>query len=165
MAEFFDTNVLAYAFDADEPVKQQRAQRLLADHPNAVISTQVLLEWYSVVTRTFSPPMPAETASGALAALAELDVIGADAELVVRAAETSQRHQLSIWDAMIIESAVLAGCSTLYSEHLNDGATIRGVTVRNPFTEALSATTSPPTTPCSVAAAERMGVPLLTADE
>lgn len=81
--------------------------------------------------------MPAETASGALAALAELDVIGADAELVVRAAETSQRHQLSIWDAMIIESAVLAGCSTLYSEHLNDGATIRGVTVRNPFTEAL----------------------------
>ncbi len=133
MADFFDTNVLVYAFDASEPEKRERALALLAAHPDACISTQVLLEWYSVVTRKFASPMPADAAGEALAALATLDVLPTDAELVVRAAGTSASHQLSIWDALVVESAALGGCPTLWSEDLNDGATIRGVTVRNPF--------------------------------
>lgn len=133
MAEFLDTNVVVYAFDNDEPVKQARARQVMSERPDAVISTQVLLEWYSVVTRKFSPPMRTDLAVQALASLAELEVIAADAELVVRAAETSATHQVSIWDAMIIESASLAGCEILLSEDLSDGVSIRGVTVRNPF--------------------------------
>ncbi len=133
MADFFDTNVLVYAFDNDEPGKQARARELIRNSPDAIISTQVLLEWYSVVTRKFSPPMPPAAAAQVLASLAEFDVIPADAELVLRAAETSSNHQISIWDAMIIETAALAGCTTLHSEDLSDGVSIRGVTVRNPF--------------------------------
>ena len=34
---------------------------------------------------------------------------------------------------MIIETARLAGCATLYSEDLQDGLIVRGVTVQNPF--------------------------------
>lgn len=134
MADFLDTNVLVYAFDTNEPAKQARARQLMRERPDAVISTQVMLEWYSVVTRTFAPPMPADTAAQALATLADLDVVAADAELVLRAADTSSARQISIWDAMIIETASLAGCAKLYSEDLSDGATIRGVTIRNPFT-------------------------------
>ena len=52
---------------------------------------------------------------------------------VVRAAQCAAAHQLSIWDAMMIESVPLAGCQTLWSEHLSDGAVVRGVIVRNPF--------------------------------
>ncbi len=133
MADFLDTNVLVYAFDDDEPAKQARARELLRRGPDAVISTQVMLEWYSVVTSNFSPPMPADVAGRVLASLAELDVIPADAELVVRAAETSSTHRISIWQAMIIEAAGVAGCETLFSEDLSDGASIRGVTIRNPF--------------------------------
>lgn len=58
MADFFDTNVVVYAFDNAEPAKQAVARRLMRDHPDAVISTQVLLEFYSVVTRTISPSLP-----------------------------------------------------------------------------------------------------------
>ncbi|MDO5627178.1 MAG: PIN domain-containing protein [Mobilicoccus sp.] len=133
MADFFDTNVLVYAFDAGEPVKQEQARRLMAEHPDAVISTQVLLEWYAVVTRKFTPPVPAGEAAEVLSELAELTVVPADAELVVRAGRTSVAHQLSIWDAMIIESAALHGCPTLWSEDMADGAVLRGVTIRNPF--------------------------------
>lgn len=135
MAEFLDTNILVYAFDANEPAKRARAQQVMGERPDAVISTQVLLEWFSVVTRKFSPPMPSADATRTLASLAELDVVDADAELVVRAAQTSAAHQLSIWEAMIIESASLAGCSTLLSEDLSDGLVVRGVTVRNPFAD------------------------------
>ena len=63
MADFFDTNVLVYAFDNDEPGKQARARELIRNSPDAIISTQVLLEWYSVVTRKFSPPTPPAAAS------------------------------------------------------------------------------------------------------
>ncbi|WP_300077688.1 PIN domain-containing protein [Propioniciclava sp.] len=135
MADFLDTNVLVYAFDASEPTKQATAQQLLSDHPDACISTQVLLEWFSAVTRKFTPPLPLTDAVAALETLAALDVLPADAELVVRAARASRDHQLSIWDAMIIESAALGGCSTLWTEDLSDGTTLRGVTIRNPFAE------------------------------
>lgn len=133
VADFFDTNVVVYAFDSDEPKKREIAQALLRDHADAVISTQVLLEWFSVVTRQFSPPLPTVRARTALEALSQLDVVPADAELVVRAAETSVAHHLSIWDAMIVESAAVAGCGTLWSEDLSDGAVIRGVRIQNPF--------------------------------
>ena len=133
MADFLDTNVLVYAFDQSEPEKQARAQELLAEHPDAVISTQVLLEWFAIVTRKFTPPMPGERAAAAMVDLAALDIVVADAELVVRAARTAAGHQLTIWDAMIVESAALGGCRTLWSEDLRDGAVLRGVEIRNPF--------------------------------
>ena len=110
--------------EATLTLAQARAREVMRARPDAVISTQVPLAWYSVVTCKFDPPMPAERAADGLATLAEFDVIGADAELVIPAAEISTTHQLSIWDAMIIESARLAGCGTVLTEALEHGRTI-----------------------------------------
>lgn len=52
---------------------------------------------------------------------------------MLRAAHTVVEHQLSIWDAMILEAARLAGCSEVWTEDLASGSTIRGVKVINPF--------------------------------
>ncbi len=134
MAEvFLDTNVLVYAFDTSDREKQARALAVLAQHPDATISTQVLLEWFAAVTRKLTPPMPPAAAQKGLESLAKLSVATADAELVVRAAQTSVEYQLSIWDAMVIEAAAIAGCLVLLSEDLNDAQVIRGVRVQNPF--------------------------------
>jgi predicted nucleic acid-binding protein len=130
---FLDTNVLVYAFDTSDRQKQSRALSVLAEQPSATISTQVLLEWFSAVTRKLTPAMEPARATAALETLSRLDVVPADAELVVRAAQTSLDHRLSIWDAMIIESAAVAGCRTLLTEDLNDGQAIRGVRIENPF--------------------------------
>ena len=45
----------------------------------------------------------------------------------------AERYQLAIYDSMIVAAAVLAGCSTLYSEDMHAGLVIDGVTIRNPY--------------------------------
>jgi predicted nucleic acid-binding protein len=44
------------------------------------------------------------------------------------------RHGLNIYDAMIVSSALIAGCTLLYSEDMQDGQVFdRQLTIRNPF--------------------------------
>ncbi|WP_165490042.1 PIN domain-containing protein [Propioniciclava sinopodophylli] len=130
---FVDTNVLAYLFDDRDATKQARAEEALRRGDNLVISTQVLLELYSVLTRKLSPPLTAEEGHQVLAGLRRWEVLGADADLVLTAARTASEHQLSIWDAMVVEAARLGGCTELWTEDLQTGAEIRGVRIVNPL--------------------------------
>ena len=60
MRSFFDTKVLVYLFDDDAPEKQRRAQQLLQDEVGqgrAILSTQVLQEFYVTVTRKLASPL------------------------------------------------------------------------------------------------------------
>ncbi len=45
----------------------------------------------------------------------------------------AERYRVSIYDATIIASALLADCETLYSEDMQDGQQIGSLTLRNPF--------------------------------
>lgn len=47
--------------------------------------------------------------------------------------ELTRRYSLSWKDAMIVAAALLAGCLRLYSEDLQDGSTIDGMEIVNPF--------------------------------
>jgi predicted nucleic acid-binding protein len=129
---FVDTNVLVYFFDQSEPVKRERSDALL-EAIEPVLSAQVLSEFYTTVTRKVTPPLTQEQALRAVRNWSRLDIVPITSALVASAIETSQRHQLSYWDGLIIEAAVAAGCNDLYTEDLNAGATLRGVTIRNPF--------------------------------
>ena len=42
-------------------------------------------------------------------------------------------HQFSVWDAVIVASAVEAGCRLLLSQDLSEGLVRRGLTIVNPF--------------------------------
>lgn len=131
---FLDTNVLAYQFDTSEPRKQQLTRSLLTDSPHTfVISTQVLLELFVVITGKLRPPVPQDGAVRALTGLTRLHVAPADAQLVLRAVRTAGQHQLSVWDAMIVEAAAEAGCEEIWTEDLATGAQIRGLLVTNPL--------------------------------
>jgi len=132
---FLDTNVLAYQFDRGEPEKQERVSRLLADSPHGfVISTQVLLELFVVITRKLRPAVPQAEAHRVVRSLARLPVVPADARLVLKATNTSGEHQMSVWDAMILEAAAEAGCDELWTEDFATGAELRGVAIVNPLT-------------------------------
>jgi predicted nucleic acid-binding protein len=39
----------------------------------------------------------------------------------------------SVYDSLMVSSALTAGCATLLTEDLQDGRTIRGLAIRNPF--------------------------------
>jgi predicted nucleic acid-binding protein len=42
-------------------------------------------------------------------------------------------RSLSVWDALLVAACADAGVTTLYTEDLQHGETIEGVTVVNPF--------------------------------
>ena len=47
----------------------------------------------------------------------------------------ASEHGFSFYDALIVASAIEAGCDTLYSEDMQHGRTIGALTIRNPFVE------------------------------
>ena len=135
---FFDTNVLVYAEDQDEPEKRAIALKLLAEHiaeDDIVLSAQVLNEFY-VNVRRLKRPLDAAQALNALEQLAAFPVVPVTADLVVAAAAASERYQVSHWDALILETARAAGCTVVLSEDLNDEQDYGGVRVENPFKSA-----------------------------
>ena len=134
MATFVDTNVVVYAFDAGSGAKREVAQRVLADpDTELVLSAQVLTEFYWVVTRRLTPALPHRDAAEAVNALARLRIVPTDTALVRSALVTADGYRLALWDALIVEAAVVAGCQTLLTEDLNAGQPINGVEIVNPF--------------------------------
>jgi len=132
---FVDTNVWVYAVDAADPAKRERALEVVAPARgrDLVVSTQVLTEFYAVVTRKLAVPVPAQDAQAMVAQLSVLPVVAVDASLVAAAIAGSREWQVSIWDALILRAAEVAGCRLVLSEDLADGATYGSVVVENPF--------------------------------
>ena len=132
---FIDTNVWVYAVDAAEPAKRERACAVIAPRNDAHITTssQVLSEFYTVVTRKLASPMSGELAAQMVDRLSQLPVVPVDADLVLRAIAGSRAWNISLWDALIIRAAEVAGCAVVLSEDLADGATYGSVRVSNPF--------------------------------
>jgi len=132
---FIDTNVWVYAVDAADPAKRERARAVLAPRDDAHITTssQVLSEFYTVVTRKLASPMSEELAAQMVDQLSQLPVVPVDVDLVLRAVAGSRAWNISLWDALIIRAAEVAGCAVVLSEDLADGATYGSVRVSNPF--------------------------------
>ena len=132
---FVDTNVLVYAVDEGEPAKRDRARAVLtsAEPDDLVLSTQVLSEFYVVVTRKLTKPMRSSDAAAAVRELAKLPVVPTDAALVVDAVELSGSAGISLWDALVVQAAVAAGCTRILTEDLADDTEIAGVRIENPL--------------------------------
>jgi predicted nucleic acid-binding protein len=133
---FLDTNVLVYAVDDSEPAKRDRARDLLSAEDagmRLVLSTQVLSEFYVVATRKLERPLAPDDAADAVRELSKLAVVGADTALVADGIRLSRTAQLSLWDALIVAAAKVAGCERVLTEDLADGAEIDGVRIEDPF--------------------------------
>lgn len=65
--------------------------------------------------------------------LARLPVVPIDVELVIGAIAGSREWGISLWDALIIRAAEVAGCRRLLSEDLADGTVYGGILVEDPF--------------------------------
>ncbi len=131
---FFDTNVLVYALDPREPDKQARARQLVAGHSltNEVrISTQVLIEMYNVLTRRLH--IPCAQVASVLSACMAWPVVDSDLALVSGAVGMATQHQISIFDAMMVEAALRSGATILYSEDMQHGRHFGALQLVNPF--------------------------------
>ena len=132
---FFDTNVLVYMQDVSDLVKQKKARDLLATHNkdgSAIISTQCLQEYYNVITKKMKQDKI--VAKLVVHSFAEsIPVIQITPALIENAIDISVKTQFSFWDSLMISAACSANCKILYSEDLNNGQVINGVTIQNPF--------------------------------
>ena len=136
---FFDTNVLVYLFANDEPDKQQAAERLYVERcedGSAVVSTQVLQEFFSVATAVMKKVVQAGTGRLAVQEFAMHHCVQVTPALVLKAIDRSEADQLAIWDALIVESALAGGCRTLYSEDFQHERAFGPLRVVNPFLPA-----------------------------
>ncbi|MGQ0814090.1 MAG: PIN domain-containing protein [Gemmatimonadota bacterium] len=133
---FVDTNVLVYARDASETRKQPQArewmQRLWQERRGRV-STQVLQEYYVVMTEKLKPGLSRLAARDDLRLLQAWQPIPIDRPLLETAWSIEDRFELSFWDALIVAAAQRCNAEYLLSEDLQDGQSFDDVRVLNPF--------------------------------
>ncbi len=119
---FFDTDILLYTQDHAEAFKQSRALAVIADAMRAdcfVISTQVMQEFYSeALNRDWLSPAQGQQF---LRHLTDHVVVSCNSDFVLRACELQVNEDLSVWDALLVQAALDARCSVLFSEGLTDG--------------------------------------------
>jgi predicted nucleic acid-binding protein len=131
---FVDTNVLVYADDLDAGPKREAARALLRQivpSGEAVLSLQVLQEYFAVATRRLG--LPAEAARDRVEALSQLEVFTPRVGDLLAAIDLQRLHSLSIWDALVVRAALVSGCRTLYTEDLQHGRRFEALEVVNPF--------------------------------
>lgn len=136
MPTFVDTNVLVYARDAGERIKQPKAQAWL-EHlwrtRSGRLSYQVLSEFYVTVTGKLDPGLPPDVARADVRNLLAWRPVVVDDSVLEDAWTLRDRHSLSLWDALILAAAAAARCGQVLSEDLSDGEAYGAVTVVNPF--------------------------------
>jgi predicted nucleic acid-binding protein len=127
---FLDSNVVLYLLSADAR-KANIAEKLVAAGP--VISVQVLNEVANVSLRKLK--MEWTEIEELLQALkANCSVEALTVETHEAGLRLARDFKISFYDAVIAASALLAGCSTLYSQDMHDGLMIdKRLRVRNPF--------------------------------
>ena len=134
--EFIDTNILVYAYDRHEPEKHSQAQELLTrgiEDETAVLSVQVLGEFFNVVTKRIPHPLSIGEAEEAIDLFSILTVVELNLALVRRAIHTHLQYGITYWDSLIVAAAERAGCRRIFSEDLNPGQSYHGIVVVNPF--------------------------------
>jgi predicted nucleic acid-binding protein len=127
---FFDTNVLVYLVSSN-PVKAERAETIVSS--GGTISVQVLNELANVARRKMCLSWN-ETRAFLSMIRGLLLVSPITPEIHENGLALAERHSLSIYDAMIVASALDANCGVLWSEEMQDGMTIeKRLRVVNPF--------------------------------
>jgi predicted nucleic acid-binding protein len=133
---FVDTNILIYAYDVTAGQKHAIASDILADLWNArlgVVSTQVLQEFFVNVVQKIQRPVDIRLAKDIVKDLLKWHVVVNNGESILEAIDIHDRYGYSFWDAMIIAAAIKGRAAVLMTEDLQDGQTIGGVSIKNPF--------------------------------
>ncbi len=135
---FLDTNIFVYAIDSSpsQSDKRDRARGLIREHLEAesgVISIQVFQEFFSASTSKIQSPLSIEEALEFIHYISVFETVIPNLDMVTVAIGLHQKHRFSFWDAMIVQSAVVAGCTLLLTEDFQPGFQLGSLTIKNPF--------------------------------
>ncbi len=132
---FIDTNVLIYAHDVDAGAKRAIARDLLRElwsERTGVLSMQVLQEFYVNVTRKIASPLSRDLARR-IVGVYETWCVETTPKEMTAAFQIEEESRIGFWDALIVASAARSGALRIFSEDLNAGQKIYGISIENPF--------------------------------
>jgi len=134
-AEFLDSNVLIYAYDASELRKQAVAQTLVrrAVAGEVLASAQVLEEFAATLLHKLSPRARAKEVLAILDALGPIKLVALDGDTIRRAVDANVAYGIHFYDGMIVAAAERGGCTQIWSEDLNPKQRYFNIKVTNPF--------------------------------
>jgi predicted nucleic acid-binding protein len=129
MKAFFDTNLLVYTVTADP--RKLRADQLLRS--GGTVSVQVLNEFANVAFRKLQRDWKwiAYALDRFKLSFDAIQPLTLDTH--ASAVMLARDHGLAFYDALIVASAAEAGCDTLFTEDMQHGRLVAGITIRNPF--------------------------------
>lgn len=131
----FDTNILIYSVAPDAGARHQASavlvERVIRSN-NCVQPLQTLAEFFNVATRRMAmePNRAALFVDDWRTVVRVEPASFSDLKDAMRAV---RQHGLSFWDAMLWATVRRAGVRVLVSEDFQDGRTIEGVRIVNPF--------------------------------
>lgn len=134
---FLDTNIFIYCFDDTERDKRDVALRMVArairDRLGSV-SWQVIQEFCNTATRKFADIMtPDECRAYVDCTFARIRTIRPRLPLYREALSVQDQTGYAFYDSLIIAAALDGRCGELYTEDLQHGHQVRGLTIVNPF--------------------------------
>jgi predicted nucleic acid-binding protein len=128
--DFLDTNVLVYAFTDDQ--RSAMAQDLLGR--GCAISVQVLNEFTNVARRKLGWNWREIRDALSDIRIVCPSIVPMSLDVHTDAVGIAERHGFSIYDALIVASALRERCGTLWSEDLRDGMVVDGrLRISDPF--------------------------------
>ncbi len=127
---FIDTNIVIYSI-GNNTQKRQRSIELLSQNPT--ISVQVLNEAANVLIRKFKMPVQdVQTITKTLAKECKIEPLTESTHFL--ALDIKERYQFSLYDSLILATALTAKCKILYSEDMQHGQIIKDqLQIFNPF--------------------------------
>ena len=127
---FFDTSVLLYLL-SDDTVRADRIETLLS--ARGVISVQVVNEFAVVALRKLNMPLSeVREILGTIRAVCAVEPISVETH--DRGLAVFERYRFSLYDSMLVATALISGAKILYSEDLQNGQIIDDqLRVTNPF--------------------------------
>jgi predicted nucleic acid-binding protein len=127
---FFDTSVLLYLL-SDDTVRADRIETLLA--ARGVISIQVLNEFAVVALRKLKMPLnEVREILDTIRAVCTVEPI--TVETHDRGLAVFERYRFSLYDSILVATALISGAKILYSEDLQHGQIIDNqLRVTNPI--------------------------------
>jgi predicted nucleic acid-binding protein len=131
---FIDTNVLIYARDERFPDKQRAAQgwmATLARQDRAIVSPQVIGEFINAILKNRAVPRDEITSS--LQAIWPFMRGATTDDIMAHAWALRAKTGFQWWDCVILANAAALKCDCLLSEDYQNGRTIDGVTIVDPF--------------------------------
>jgi predicted nucleic acid-binding protein len=138
IAFLIDSNVLVYAHDPSEAVKQRKAIDLLGrlrGSGAAALSVQSLSEFFSA-SRKLPQPLPRDQAAAEVERFARsFPVLPITANCVLEACRVTVQHKFAFWDAMFWAVAKVNQVAYVLSEDGDHGRFLEGVRIYDPFRE------------------------------